>query len=80
MIRRTLNSMEKAVQLIKAKGYTDKEANEIAIQCFDNAERSKNGMPIEWWINKIVDKKKWGYETKEYPEFKNRTVFHEQQV
>jgi len=30
MIRRTLNNMEKAVQLIKAKGYTDNEANEIA--------------------------------------------------
>lgn len=80
MIRRTLNNMEKAVQLIKAKGYTDKEANEIAIQCFDDAEQSKNGMSIEWWINKIVDKRTWESDTKEYSEIKNRTVFHEQRI
>jgi hypothetical protein len=38
MIRRTLNNMEKAVQLIMAKGYDYTEANEIAMQCFDDAE------------------------------------------
>ena len=80
MIRRTLNNMEKAVQSIKAKGYTDTEANTIAMQCFDDAEQSKNGMSIEWWINKIVDKATWERETREYTEFKNRTAFHEQQL
>lgn len=80
MIRRTLNNMEKAVQLIMTKGYTHEEANAIAIQCFDNAEQSKNGMSIEWWINKIVDKEVWEREAKEYPDFKNRIAFHEQRV
>ena len=36
-----------------AKGYDKETANELAMRCFDNAELSKNGMPIEWWIEKI---------------------------
>jgi citrate synthase len=51
--------MEKAVQLIMAKGYDHTEANEIAMQCFDNAERAKNGMSIEWWIDQIANKEEW---------------------
>jgi len=59
MIRRTLNNMEKATQLIMDKGYTHEEANEIAIQYFDNAERVKNGMSVEWWISFIANKEEW---------------------
>jgi hypothetical protein len=40
--------MCKATKMIMEKGYECKEANEIAMKCFDNAEQSKNGMPIEW--------------------------------
>ena len=59
MIRRTLNNMEKAVQLIMAKGYDHTAANEIAMQCFEDAERAKNGMSIEWWIDQIANKEEW---------------------
>jgi len=51
---RTYKNMERATKLIVAKGYDWKTANEIAIQCFDNMQRSKNGMPVEWWIDKIA--------------------------
>jgi hypothetical protein len=61
MKRRTYNNMLKATKLIAQKGYTWEESNEIAIQCFDNMEQSKNGMSLEWFIDKIA--------TKEY--FKN---------
>lgn len=53
MKRRTYNNMLKATRLIMAKGYDKETANELAMRCFDNAEMSKNGMPIEWWIEKI---------------------------
>lgn len=56
MKRRTYNNMLKAVKMIMAKGYDKEEANKIAMQCFDNAEQAKNGMPIEWYIEKIVCK------------------------
>lgn len=55
MVRRTYNNMWKATQMIMAKGYDKETANKIAMQCFDNKEQSQNGMPVEWWINKIVD-------------------------
>lgn len=53
MKRRTYNNMLKATRLIMAKGYDKETANELAMRCFDNAEMAKNGMPIEWWIEKI---------------------------
>ena len=56
MKKRTYNNMIKAVKLIENKGYDRKEANEIAIKCFDNMEQTKNGMPVEWFIQKIVNK------------------------
>lgn len=56
MKRRTYNNMVKATNMIIAKGYNKNEANEIAIKCFDNMERSKNGMDVEWFIDKIVNK------------------------
>lgn len=44
--------MLKVTRLIMAKGYDKETANELAMRCFDNAEMAKNGMPIEWWIEK----------------------------
>ena len=52
---RTLKNMEKATKLIANKGYDWKTANEIAISCFDTAERNKNGMPIEWYIARVAN-------------------------
>ena len=55
MKRRTYNNMLKATKLIANKGYEWNKANEIAIQIFDEAEKQKNGMSIEWYINKLTD-------------------------
>ena len=54
MKRRTLKNMEKATKLITEKGYDWNTANRIAIQCFDNLEQLKNGMDVEWFIDKIA--------------------------
>ena len=55
MKRRTYNNMLKATKLIANKGYEWNKANEIAMQIFDEAEKQKNGMSIEWHIDKIAD-------------------------
>ena len=54
MLRRTYNNMVKATQLIASKGYEWSKANEIAMQCFDNMKQDKNGMSVEWYIDKIA--------------------------
>ena len=56
MKRRTYNNMLKATKMIVKKGYSWNEANEIAIKVFDEAEKQKNGMSIEWYIEKIAEK------------------------
>ncbi len=58
MKRRTYNNMLKATRLIANKGYEWSKANEIAMQIFDEAEKQKNGMSIEWYISKIADIKR----------------------
>ena len=55
MKRRTYNNMLKATKLIANKGYEWNKANEIAMQIFDEAEKQKKGMSIEWYIDKIAD-------------------------
>lgn len=55
MKKRTYNNMLKATKLIANKGYEWNKANEIAMQIFDEAEKQKNGMSIEWYIDKIAD-------------------------
>lgn len=50
---RTFNNMFKATTLIANKGYDWETANQIAIQCFNQMEQTKNGMPVEWYIEKI---------------------------
>ena len=59
MKRRTYNNVRKSVEMIMKKGYDRKTANELALQCFDNAENNKNGMPIEWYIDKIISKSEY---------------------
>ena len=56
MIRKTYNNMVKATKMIFEKGYSWEESNEIAIQIFEQARISKNGMSIEWWIDKLRNK------------------------
>lgn len=56
MKKRTYNNVLKATKMITEKGYTWHEANEIAIQCFDNLEQLKNGMLVEFFIDKIKNK------------------------
>lgn len=51
--KRTYNNVVKATKMIERKGYSHEEANEIAIQIFDESERQKNSMSIEWYIDKI---------------------------
>ena len=57
MKRRTYNNMLKATKMIVEKGYSWNEANEIAMKVFDESEQQKNGMPIEWYIDKIAIRK-----------------------
>ena len=55
MKRRTYNNMLKATKLIANKGYEWNKANKIAMHIFEEAEKQKNGMSIEWYIDKIAD-------------------------
>ena len=58
MKRKTYNNVLKAGRLIQKKGYSEKEALEMAGKCFDNLAEMNNGMPVEWLIEKIADKTK----------------------
>lgn len=55
MQRKTYKNMEKAVNMIMAKGYDLETANKIAIQCFQQKEQTKNGMSVEWFIGHIAN-------------------------
>ena len=59
MKNKTPNNVHKAVQIIMAKGYNHKEANEIAIRVFDDYKVWNNGMPIEWFLDKIITKEQY---------------------
>jgi hypothetical protein len=50
---RTYNNMVKATKMITEKGYDWDDANAIAINLFDQIKMLKNGMSIEWFIDKI---------------------------
>lgn len=47
MKRKTYNNVLKAGKLIQAKGYSEKESLEIAVQKFDELASLKNGMSVE---------------------------------
>ena len=51
---KTYNNVMRAIKIVQAKGYEFDEASEIALKCFDNAEQANNGMPIEWWLDKVI--------------------------
>jgi len=53
MKRKTYNNMVNATKMIADKGYEWDEANTIAMKCFDQMNVIKNGMPVEWFINKV---------------------------
>lgn len=56
MKRKTYNNVLKAGKLIQAKGYSEKESLEIAVQKFDELASLKNGMSVEWLIDKMAAK------------------------
>lgn len=47
--KRTYNNVVKATKMIERKGYSHEEANEIAIQIFDESEQSK-----KFYVNRMV--------------------------
>ena len=54
MKNKTYANMCRATAMIAEKGYDWDKANEIAIQVFEQAKVSRNGMSIEWYISKIA--------------------------
>lgn len=64
MKRKTYNNVMKATKLIQKKGYDFDEASQMAINLFDN--HGNGEMPIEFYIEKIVDKETWKRETELY--------------
>lgn len=48
--------MEYAVDAIEAKGYDRETANDLAIKTIDNMKANPNGMDIDWFLEKILDK------------------------
>ena len=58
MKRKTYNNVLKAGKLIQAKGYSEKESLEIAVQKFDELASLKNGMSVEWLMTEWQPKQK----------------------
>lgn len=56
MKRKTYNNVLKAGKLIQKKGYEKQESLEMAVKLFDDLETLKNGMSVEWLINKLKEK------------------------
>lgn len=57
MKRKTYNNVLKAGKLIQKKGYEKQESLEMAVKLFDDLEMLKNGMSVEWLIDKLEEKK-----------------------
>ena len=55
--KKTYNNVLKAIKMIIAKGYTKEEAETMALKIFDEHENEQ--MPIEFYINKIINKTEW---------------------
>lgn len=53
MKRKTYNNVLKAGKLIQKKSYEKKESLQIAVNLFDQLEQLKNGMSVEWLIEKL---------------------------
>ena len=54
--RKTYNNVLKAGKLIQRKGYEKQESLEMAVKLFDDLETLKNGMSVEWLIDKLKEK------------------------
>ena len=57
MKRKTYNNVLKGIKIIQKKGYNFQESSEIVLKVFE--EHENGGMPIEWWLDKIVNKEEW---------------------
>ncbi len=57
MKRKTYNNVLKGIKLIQKKGYDFQESSEIVLKVFEEHENGE--MPIEWWLDKIVNKEEW---------------------
>ena len=65
MKNKTYHNVLRAAKLIRAKGYDEQTSYKIALQCFDNMERSNNGMSAEWWIDAIAPRERWEEDMKQ---------------
>lgn len=45
---------------IQEKGYSREESLELSLKVFDNMEQANNGMPAEWFADKIISKQEYG--------------------
>lgn len=54
MKRKTYKNVLKAGKLIQKKGNEEKESFQIAVSLFDQLEQLKNGMSVEWLIEKLA--------------------------
>jgi hypothetical protein len=57
MKRKTYNNVLKGIKIIQKKGYNFQESSEIVLKVFEEHENGE--MPIEWWLDKIVNKEEW---------------------
>lgn len=53
---RTYNNFMRGVKIVMAKGYDEQTATDIVRRQFDTMEADKNGMPLQWYLDKIVKK------------------------
>lgn len=62
MKRKTYNNVMKLAKQISKKGYDIKEAAEMAVKCFDNAELYNYQYSPEYFANRIINKEQWEIE------------------
>lgn len=48
--------LEYATRALERKGYDREEATDLAIKTFENMEANPNGMTIDWFLEKVLDK------------------------
>ena len=57
MKRKTYNNVLKGIKIVQKKGYDFQESSEIVLKVFEEHENGE--MPIEWWLDKIINKEEW---------------------
>lgn len=48
--------VEHAVEVLESKGYEREEANDLALKALENMDANPNGMGIDWFLEKVLDK------------------------